>query len=164
MEAVFEAQQKFDHVADHRTRELYRYCQATTSIGDAFSSLSSNGGSPWSNSVGTGPITPSVDGVGNSNGSRISQFTTAVAQDTLILGTSNSVLTSFAQLAALRLNVERAFICVLDRDKQFILSEATKSANLNDIPIRGHVNDAGLALTNNHKPWKLCEVGHIQPG
>ncbi|GIK01161.1 hypothetical protein Aspvir_005193 [Aspergillus viridinutans] len=50
-----------------------------------------------------------------------------MAPETLILGQNNATLTSFAQLAALRLNVERVIISVSDRDSQFILAQASQS-------------------------------------
>ncbi|KMK60635.1 sensor histidine kinase/response regulator [Aspergillus fumigatus Z5] len=50
-----------------------------------------------------------------------------VVPETLVLGQNNATLTSFAQLAALRLNVERVIISVSDRDSQFILAQASQS-------------------------------------
>lgn len=67
-------------------------------------------------------------------------------------------MTSFAQLAALRLNVERVFITVLDRDKQHIIAEATKSLNLNDPTIHDDNDNVWLGAPDTRKTWSLCKV------
>lgn len=156
-------QQKIEHNADRRVRELYRYYQPAGPIGIVPSWLPTNEDLPSSSSAGTPIITPPVDGSGNSNSSTTSRPSTAIGPEALILGTSNNTLTSFAQLAALRLNADRAFICVLERDKQFILSEATKSVNLNDNSIYDHEDELWLGSTTSRKAWSMCQVGHSSP-
>ncbi|KAJ5594334.1 uncharacterized protein N7459_000542 [Penicillium hispanicum] len=157
MEATTRVQQKIEHNADRRVRELYRYYQPAGPIGIVPSWLPTNEDLPSSSSAGTSIITPLVDGCGNSNSSTTSRPSTAIGPEALILGTSNNTLTSFAQLAALRLNADRAFICVLDRDKQFILSEATRSVNLKDNSIYDREDELWLGSTTGRKAWSLCQ-------
>jgi hypothetical protein len=67
-------------------------------------------------------------------------------------------MTSFAQLAALRLNVERVFITVLDRDVQHVIAEATKSLNLNDPSIHDENDNVWLGAPDTRKTWSVCKV------
>ncbi|KAI2733386.1 hypothetical protein CBS147332_401 [Penicillium roqueforti] len=70
----------------------------------------------------------------------------------------NTTLTSFAQLAALRLNAQRAFITVLNSDSQFILAEATRNTNLKSS--RSSVGEgdrlfAGTSTLSDY--WNICQ-------
>lgn len=168
MEASTRAQQSAQHKADRRARELYRYYQPASlgglgGLAGLISSWLPTGEDlPSSGSTGT-PNTPPVNGSGNSNNSATPRPLTAIGPDALVLGTSNSTLTSFAQLAALRLNVERAFICVLDRDMQFILAEATKSVNLNDTSVHDQEDELWLGSSGSQKAWSCCQVSLVEP-
>lgn len=156
---------KTQHNADRRARELYRYYQPAGPVGVIPSWLSADDCSPSSDSTGTPQVNtpPTQDGSCGSNSSTTSGPSTAMGPEALVLGTSNNTLTSFAQLAALRLNVERAFICVLDRDQQFMLAEATKSVNLNDSSLHDRHDQIWMGSTGGQKAWNLCQVStHVR--
>jgi hypothetical protein len=138
-------------------RELYRYYQPLTEQSLAPSWLPPGADDLPSSDPASTVHTLSADGSANSNSSATSQPSTATGPETLVLGTSNNTLTSFAQLAAVRLNVDRALICVLDRDAQFVLAEATPTLNLNETTI--HDNDDGfwLGSTGSRKVWPIVQ-------
>lgn len=52
--------------------------------------------------------------------------------DSVFLPYADSVLQAHCQLAACRLNVQRAMICLVDKDTQFFVAEATKTLTLED--------------------------------
>ena len=52
--------------------------------------------------------------------------------EVVFLPFADTVLQAHCQLAACRLNVQRAMICLVDKDTQFFLAEATKSTVLED--------------------------------
>lgn len=150
-----------EHGADRRARELYRYYQPDSLTRGLPAWLSTAGdGHGRSSSSTASSSTPVRDGsvAGNSSSSASSNPSTAIGPEVLVLGLSNNTLNSFAQLAALRLNVERAFICVLDRDMQYILSEATKSMNLNDNAVHDHKDALWSGSTSARKAWSVCKV------
>lgn len=70
-------------------------------------------------------------------------------------------LTAFAQLGALKLGCDRAFISILDRDTQYILAEGTRSISLEDKDLHDE-NDA-IYLGRQVLPiyWGVCP-GTIQ--
>ena len=147
------------HNADRRARELYRYYQPSSQAEVVPSWLPTNdGGFPFSAHSGSTITPPISEGSMPSQSSATFRPATAVGTEALILGTSNSTMTSFAQLAALRLNVERVFITVLDRDKQHIIAEATQSLNLNDSTIHDDKDNIWLGAPDTRKTWSLCKV------
>jgi hypothetical protein len=148
-------QQSVEHKADRRVRELYRYYQPAGSAGLIPSWLPPSEDLPSSGSAGT-LSTPTAGADGSSSATLRSS--TAVGPEGLVLGSTNNTLTSFAQLAALRLNAELAFICVLDRDRQYILAEATKSVNLNDKSVHDHQDNLWIGSTGSRRTWSLCQV------
>jgi hypothetical protein len=107
-----------------------------------------------------------------------------VVPESLVLGQNNPTLTTFAQLAALRLNVERVIIrygtfllttartiiadliflppySVSDRDSQFILAQASQSPVSSDVGAYDAVGDSiweGCS-TLPSCAWGMCEVG-----
>jgi hypothetical protein len=146
------------HKADRRVRELYRYYQPAGSAGLIPSWLAPSEDLPSSGSAGT-PSTPATgDSLTRCSSSATSRPSTAIGPEDLVLGSPNNTLTSFAQLAALRLDAERAFICVLDRDRQYILAEATKSVNLNDKSVHDHQGNLWIGSTGSSRAWSLCHV------
>ncbi|KAI2716246.1 hypothetical protein CBS147354_7046 [Penicillium roqueforti] len=145
------------HNADRRARELYRYYQPSSQAEVVPSWLPVNDGFPFSSLSGSTITPPISEGSIPSHSSATFRPATAVGTEALILGTSNSTMTSFAQLAALRLNVERVFITVLDRDKQHIIAEATKSLNLNDPTIHDDNDNVWLGAPDTRKTWSLCK-------
>lgn len=52
--------------------------------------------------------------------------------DAVFLPYADSVLQAHCQLAACRLNVQRAMVCLVDKDTQFFVAEATKTLVLDD--------------------------------
>lgn len=160
METSSKTQQRVEHSADRRVRELYRYYQHASLSSNTSSFLPAGESIPSINTTGFSSLLLAADGRGNSASSTTSCQSAAIGPETLLLGTSNNILASFAQLAALRLNVEHAFICVLDRDMQYIVAEATKSVILNynsnhdshDSP------DMIWSSTTDRRAWSLCQV------
>ncbi|KAF7718723.1 Uncharacterized protein PECH_004295 [Penicillium ucsense] len=150
-------QQSLEHSADRNVRELYRYYQpagATTLIpswlrlGEDVPSASSTGHTS----------TPTIgDGSSRGGGSAASTPSTTIGPEALVLGATNNTLTSFAQLAALRLNVERACIAVLIRDRQYILAEATRSVSLNDKNVSDEKEFTWAEPASAHKAWSICQ-------
>ncbi|KOS46657.1 hypothetical protein ACN38_g2393 [Penicillium nordicum] len=70
----------------------------------------------------------------------------------------NTTLTSFAQLAALQLNAQRALITVLNTDSQFILAEATRNANLKSSKSSLGEGDRLFAGTSTlSDAWNICQ-------
>lgn len=146
------------HNADRRARELYRYYQPASQAEAGQSWLPTNDGFPFS-AVSGNTITPPIsEGSVPSHGSATSRPATAIGSESLVLGTSNNIMTSFAQLAALRLNVERVLISVLDRDVQHIVAEATKSLNLNDPSVYDNKDNVWLGASDTRKTWSVCKV------
>ncbi|KAJ5118910.1 hypothetical protein N7448_010617 [Penicillium atrosanguineum] len=165
MEAPSTSRASSAHSADRRVRELYRFYRPSGVPSVVPSWLPSgedvppagNGSSRSGSSIGSPDTQPGTDDSGASNSSATSRPSTAAGPETLILGSSNNTLTSFCQLAALRLNVERAMICVFDRDTQFILAEATQSVNLNDNSIHKNDDELWLGSSASKKGWKCCQ-------
>ncbi|KAG0154030.1 hypothetical protein PDIDSM_1409 [Penicillium digitatum] len=144
------------HNADRRARELYRYYQPASQAEVVSSSLPTNDGFPFS-AISGSTITPPISEGSMPSHSTTSRPATATVTEALVLGTSNSTMTSFAQLAALRLNVERVFISVLDRDQQYIIAEATKSLNLNDPSVHDDNDGVWLGASDTRKTWSVCK-------
>ncbi|RAL17396.1 hybrid sensor histidine kinase/response regulator [Aspergillus homomorphus CBS 101889] len=73
------------------------------------------------------------------------------------LGHHNATLTSFAQLAALRLDVERVLISVSDQDSQYIIAQAAQTSqgdlNLQDLGDGIWNGNASLSLDE----WTMCK-------
>jgi hypothetical protein len=146
------------HNADRRARELYRYYQPASQAKAVPSWLPTNDEFPFS-AISETTITPPIsERLVPSHGSATFRPATATGSEALVLGTPNNTMTSFAQLAALRLNVERVFISVLDRDVQHIVAEATKSLNLNDPSVYEDNDNIWLGVSNSRKIWSVCKV------
>ncbi|KAJ5124167.1 uncharacterized protein N7515_007992 [Penicillium bovifimosum] len=146
------------HNADRRARELYRYYQPPSRPGTVSSWLPAvTDGFPFSADSGTTLTPPISEGNEPSGCSASPPPATALGTENLVLGTTNSTFTSFAQLAALRLNVERVFISVLDRDVQHIIAEATRSLNLNNSSIHDESDGPWLGTSDTRKAWSVCK-------
>ncbi|KAJ5780431.1 CheY-like superfamily [Penicillium paradoxum] len=146
------------HNADRRARELYRYYRPASQpevVPSWFSAATD--GFHFSAASGTTVTPPISEGSLPSNSSAIPRPATTIGSDALVLGTSNGTLTSFAQLAALRLNVERVLISVLDRDIQHIIAEATRSLNLSDPSIHDDNDDVWVGPSDTRKTWSICK-------
>lgn len=152
-------QQEAQHNADRHARELYRYYQPPPQAGVVPSWLSTGEEFPFPSPPGDSMTPPISIGSARTNSSATSRPAASVTSDSLTLGTTNSTLTSFAQLAALRLNVERVFLSVLDRDKQHIIAEATRSLSLTDPSVHDDDDDnVWLGTSDRQKAWRVCKV------
>lgn len=75
---------------------------------------------------------------------------------------TDTTLTAFAQLSALRLNCERAFISLMDASHQYIVAEATRSLSLKSEDVHDHADDAlFLGQTILDFDWGVCPVSLI---
>lgn len=159
-----------EHKTDRRVREVYRYFQPSNPAALNTTSVSFGDNSESTKiSPGSSLIEAALQAVSSTNiqGS---------------LGSPNVTLNSFAQLAALRLNVRRALIryrrvffvrgvhlvyvfginicfSILDRESQFILAEGTQTSNINNPSVYGREGDglwAGCSTVVT--AWSLCKV------
>lgn len=153
-------QHRVEHTADRRVRELYRYYHPANLRPAVPSWIPAGEALPPTSNTGDVVTPPASDDTGGSGGTATSRPSATTGPEALVLGASNTTLTSFAQLAALRLNVERALICVLDRDMHYVLAEANKSISLNDVGIRDEKDGPWLGTTGGQKAWSICQVSH----
>lgn len=149
--------QQAQHNTDRRARELYRYYQPAVQAGVVQSWLPTGGEYTFSSPSGNVDTPPISESSAPSESSRV-RPSTAIGPEVLTLGTSNSTLTSFAQLAALRLDVERVLIAVLDRDRQHIIAEATRTLNLNDASVHDDKDNIWLGASDTRRTWSVCKV------
>ncbi|KAF4986941.1 hypothetical protein FGRMN_10613 [Fusarium graminum] len=72
---------------------------------------------------------------------------------------SDTTLTAFCQLAALRLNASRSLISLFDRSSQFVVAEATPHTCLLQKSNSKHADQQGLWLCGTHFPrsFGVCE-------
>ncbi|KAJ5519732.1 CheY-like superfamily [Penicillium fimorum] len=140
--------QTMDYEADRQTREVYRYFQPENpaALNATLLQFDEHEGSIADFSRVATPFLPDVSDSETTFGERSSP------------SSPNTTLTSFAQLAALRLNAQRAFITVLNTDSQFILAEATRSTNLKSSKSSVGEGDrlfAGTSTLSN--TWNICQ-------
>ncbi|RDW86235.1 putative sensor histidine kinase/response regulator [Aspergillus mulundensis] len=117
-----------EHIDGRRARELYRYFQPQRSLSadriPTPSTIDSDsvqlGVPPARESALATPPSPALS-------AQHAATTAGLVPEALILGEYNATLSSFAQLAALRLDVERVMISVSDRTSQFIIAQSSKS-------------------------------------
>lgn len=57
-------------------------------------------------------------------------------------GTTDPVLTAYAQLVAWRLDVQRSMITLIDEETQYFVAESTKTLHLDDANKHDHPDDA----------------------
>ncbi|EED13742.1 sensor histidine kinase/response regulator, putative [Talaromyces stipitatus ATCC 10500] len=106
------------HRDDRRFRELYRYFQPANPAALLYQLQND-----LSNSREPSADSDDVPTVERNVGNPLAVSLMPPQED---LRSPNTILTSFAQLAAHKLNVERAIICVLGRDSEYILAEAPR--------------------------------------
>ncbi|KAF5862403.1 hypothetical protein ETB97_011677 [Aspergillus alliaceus] len=153
-------QRNNDHNTGRRVRELYRYFQPERASSNA-NRTSSSHSSPFlasvpvqdstlpplpSPSISSQPPLPVPAGAASA----------VVPEEALVLGNPNTTLTSFAQLAALRLDVERVLISVSDRNSQFILAQSTRYSTT---PNKSESSGDGIwcgCSTISADAWKMC--------
>ncbi|KAJ5549353.1 hypothetical protein N7513_006587 [Penicillium frequentans] len=156
-----------DHSAGRRAREVYRYFrpERLCPIDENPAPGSDNGSiqdflhaSTASAARGRSPCSPS-----QSPRSPKLLPTEPVAippspiPESLILGGANTTLNSFAQLAALRLDVDRAFISVSDRDSQYIIAQGGQTVeSTNQYDLIGEGLYAGCS-TLDVSTWNMCQ-------
>ncbi|KAJ6044062.1 uncharacterized protein N7446_002259 [Penicillium canescens] len=147
-----------DHEADRQTRETYRYFQPAN---PAALNATWPPGEHLTTTVGLSTATNSANSADSIPDDEISE---TASIDASPLYSPNTTLTSLAQLAALRLNAQRAFITILNRDSQFVLAEATKTTNVGSSTLFGEKGDnlfAGTSTLTN--TWNICrETVNIQ--
>ncbi|KAJ5702334.1 hypothetical protein N7488_009882 [Penicillium malachiteum] len=157
-----------EYNAGRRAREVYRYFRPerlsainenTTPETDHSSSFDHNYFGPVElpdNSRGRSPyISPPT--VSSSASPEPAAASLRPLPDSLVLGDANATLNSFAQLAALRLDVDRVFISVSDRDSQFIIAQAgqtTHGTNKYDSLNQGLYTGCS---TLNVGSWNMCQ-------
>lgn len=73
------------------------------------------------------------------------------------LASRDTTLTAFAQLAALRLNVRRAMVSLIDSKHQYILAEATRTLSLVDDTRHAEGDALWLGTTSVSKEDAICE-------
>ena len=71
-------------------------------------------------------------------------------------GSRDRALTAFAQLATLRLDVERAMISLIDADRQYVLAEATKTFSLYSYPTDRPEDEVWLSNATISKDDAVC--------
>ncbi|KAE8349470.1 hypothetical protein BDV28DRAFT_60715 [Aspergillus coremiiformis] len=143
---------KDDHNTGRRVRELYRYFQPEQIHINANRTLSSPsspfpGAVPVQDSTYPAPPSPSISSQPPLP-APLGAASTVIPEEALVLGNPNTTLSSFAQLGALRLDVERVLIrwvnidsrsaerlilttplfSVSDRNSQFILAQSSRSS------------------------------------
>ena len=73
------------------------------------------------------------------------------------LASRDTTLTAFAQLAALRLNVRRAMVSLIDSKHQYILAEATRTLSLVDDTRHAEGDALWLGTTSVAKDDAICQ-------
>ncbi|KAJ5360765.1 CheY-like superfamily [Penicillium concentricum] len=137
-----------DYEADRQTREVYRYFQPENpaALNATLLQFDEHVGSIADFSRVT---TPFLLDASDSETSFVERSSPS---------SPNTTLTSFAQLAALRLNAQRAFITVLNTDSQFILAEATRNSNLKSSKSSVGEGDRLFAGTTTlSDTWNICQ-------
>ncbi|OOF90846.1 hypothetical protein ASPCADRAFT_211805 [Aspergillus carbonarius ITEM 5010] len=150
-----------DHSTGRRVRELYRYFQPerTGSFQDRYQGSSSEDTPPPTFlDPSIPPPSPSLCSQPLSSAPAIGPASAGLVPEALVLGDPNATLTSFAQLAALRLNVERVLISVSDRQSQFILAQSTRTGGISDYESTGAGVWNGCSTVSSNA-WSMCKVG-----
>ncbi|CEJ62180.1 hypothetical protein PMG11_10688 [Penicillium brasilianum] len=143
----------YEYEADRQTREVYRYFQPAN---PAALNTTWTPGDHLTSAIGSFTVASSVNSALDDDVSELAS--TMGSTEASRLYSPNTTLTSLAQLAALRLNAQRAFITILNRDSQFVLAEATKTTNLGSSTLFSEQGDslfAGTSILSN--PWNVCQ-------
>ncbi|KAK5807038.1 hypothetical protein VI817_001296 [Penicillium citrinum] len=155
-----------DHSAGRRAREVYRYFKPerlSAIYGDASPSSStfssSRRGRDSRGSFATHQRNvPSVSPQPSTSLNSQDSTTCAPLEplgESMTLGDPSSTLNSFAQLAALRLDVDRVFISVSDRDSQFIVAQAAQNSGHDKYDFLGGGVYNGCS-TLDASSWSMC--------
>ncbi|PWY92868.1 hypothetical protein BO70DRAFT_357985 [Aspergillus heteromorphus CBS 117.55] len=167
MESLSPPPRDDDHRTGRRVRELYRYFQPERN--NSFHDRSQTEDTPPP-PASSATLDPSIQGPASPALSSLSQCPPAIGPgsaglvpEALVLGDPNATLTSFAQLAALRLNVERVLISVSDRQSQFILAQSTRTGGVSDYETTGNGVWNGCPTISNNV-LSMCKVGTTSSG
>ncbi|GKZ36226.1 hypothetical protein AbraIFM66950_007223 [Aspergillus brasiliensis] len=151
-----------DHSTGRRVRELYRYFQPERSFSyqDRYQSISSDDNTPPPPTISDPSLPPPSPSLCSQSqfGPAIGPTSAGLVPEALVLGDPNATLKSFAQLAALRLNVERVLISVSDRQSQFILAQSTRTGKVSDYEAAGDGIWNGCPSMSANA-WSMCKVG-----
>ncbi|GKZ17266.1 hypothetical protein AbraIFM66951_010589 [Aspergillus brasiliensis] len=151
-----------DHSSGRRVRELYRYFQPERSFSyqDRYQSISSDDNTPPPPTISDPSLPPPSPSLCSQSqfGPAIGPTSAGLVPEALVLGDPNATLKSFAQLAALRLNVERVLISVSDRQSQFILAQSTRTGKVSDYEAAGDGIWNGCSSMSANA-WSMCKVG-----
>ncbi|KAI2794577.1 hypothetical protein POX_a01176 [Penicillium oxalicum] len=153
-----------DHLAGRRAREVYRYFQPerldtihkssspAAQRGSPFKLIPDNLETMEESFSAAPPLKQNLEGASRS------WAPLQPMPESLILGEDNATLNSFAQLAALRLNVDRVFISISDRDSQFIIAHSgqTKQSDRR-YDLVGKWSETGCD-TLDLEAWKMCNA------
>ncbi|KAJ5764618.1 hypothetical protein N7533_003299 [Penicillium manginii] len=152
------------HSAGRRAREVYRYFRP-----ERLGTISENASLSSGISSQRGRVSRDDQSIHQSRDPSVltERSTTQSSQDSwaalgslpesMVLGEPSTTLKSFAQLAAFRLNVDRVFISVSNRDSQFIIAQAaqtTKGDGKYDFLGDGVYTGCS---TLDASSWKICK-------
>ncbi|KAJ5178866.1 hypothetical protein N7492_002076 [Penicillium capsulatum] len=153
-----------DHSAGRRAREVYRFfrperlapiSEHTSSVDSLHSPNPSC--SPGSTSIRRAPSVSSASSIASQPPRDAVWAPLDQMPESLVLGDDNVTLNSFAQLAALRLDVDRVFISVSDRRSQFIIAQSAQTtAGNNKYDAMGDGVYTGRS-TLDIGSWKMCK-------
>lgn len=163
-----------EHHANRRGREVYRYFHPMPSplapsgppATSYFDSWMSNnavltedathpGLSKNAPSLSTMPV-PTAGSCGSS-------FPPVQPDELVLGGNSNRTLNAFAQLAALKLNVQRVLISVSDRQSQFIVANSTQTTSLDPNGGNGEDDSLWAKCAVEDQAWSMCKVCVLKP-
>ncbi|KAJ5242075.1 uncharacterized protein N7469_000402 [Penicillium citrinum] len=141
-------QKKKAHRADRRSREVYRYFQPSNPA--ALNSTWLPFGNESNSAASLSASTPAFATEASTSAKVIHQTSSRHS--------SNTTLTSFAQLAALGLNAERCLITIIDRETQYNLAEATRTIDVSDTSSFISPGDGlWLGTSTVKEAWSLCQ-------
>ncbi|KAH8690517.1 hypothetical protein BGW36DRAFT_56778 [Talaromyces proteolyticus] len=128
------------HRDDRRFREIYRFFQPATPAALLYSHqiLPTDGDDGFAIHVDG---TPGLESAGTSLAVCLPS-----EQNT---SSANTILTTFAQTATLKLNAQRAVISILDRETEYFLAEASSTSKLRDATNTVFSDSSWNAVSNN---------------
>lgn len=142
-----------DHHIGRRVRELYRYFQPEPSPQPTLVSSYFDSWAAGESSVSDNATVPAVSTASVSTPHPAAGLCTGPSPgEGLVLGNPNQTLNSFAQLAAMRLGVQRVLISVSDRDSQHILANSTQSLDTTG------QTDGWSGLSTFDHTWSICKA------
>ncbi|KAI9374099.1 hypothetical protein BJX61DRAFT_346159 [Aspergillus egyptiacus] len=149
-----------DRTDGRRVRELYRYFQPERTLANGGQTPSAGGSD--SNSAAHQSLAAAGDSAlpvfsSPASSAQLAATAAGLVPEALVLGEYNATLNSFAQLAALRLDVERVFISVSDRSSQFIIAQSSRpllGAKKHYESVKDGIRDGCHTLSS---AWPMCK-------